>query len=59
MDGALRLMDVAPDDVDAWMAAQAAAEAKRAKANGGKPTGAVLPRRCRCPPAQCRCRPAW
>ena len=28
MDGALRLMDVAPDDLDAWLAAQAAAEAK-------------------------------
>jgi cell division protein FtsI (penicillin-binding protein 3) len=29
MDGALRLMDVAPDDLDAWLAAQAAAEAKK------------------------------
>ena len=29
MDGALRLMDVAPDDLDAWLAVQAAAEAKR------------------------------
>jgi cell division protein FtsI (penicillin-binding protein 3) len=29
MDGALRLMDVAPDDLDAWLAAQAEAEAKR------------------------------
>lgn len=43
MEGALRLMDVAPDDIDTWMAAQAEAEAKRAKANGGKPSGAVLP----------------
>ncbi|MFC3551546.1 peptidoglycan D,D-transpeptidase FtsI family protein [Lysobacter cavernae] len=43
MEGALRLMDVAPDDIDTWLAAQAAAEAKRAKANGGKPSGAVLP----------------
>jgi len=43
MDGALRLMDVAPDDIDTWLAAQAAAEAKRNKANGGKPTGPVLP----------------
>ncbi len=43
MDGALRLMDVAPDDIDTWMAAQADAEAKRARANGGKPSGAVLP----------------
>jgi cell division protein FtsI (penicillin-binding protein 3) len=29
MDGALRLMDVAPDDLDAWLAVQAEAEAKR------------------------------
>lgn len=43
MDGALRLMDVAPDDIDTWLAAQADAEAKRNKANGGKPTGPVLP----------------
>ncbi|HEY5782600.1 MAG TPA: penicillin-binding protein 2, partial [Lysobacter sp.] len=43
MDGALRLMDVAPDDIDTWLAAQAAAEVKRSKANGGKPTGPVLP----------------
>jgi cell division protein FtsI (penicillin-binding protein 3) len=28
MEGALRLMDVPPDDIDAWLAAQAAAEAK-------------------------------
>ena len=34
MEGALRLMDVPPDDIDAWLAAQAAAEAK---ARGGKP----------------------
>ncbi len=32
MDGALRLMDVAPDDLDTWLAAQAAAEAKRNRA---------------------------
>lgn len=43
MEGALRLMDVAPDDIDTWMAAQAEAEAKRARTNGGKPSGAVLP----------------
>ncbi|UHQ22586.1 penicillin-binding protein 2 [Lysobacter sp. 5GHs7-4] len=43
MDGALRLMDVAPDDIDTWLAAQSAAEAKRLKANGGKATGPVLP----------------
>jgi cell division protein FtsI (penicillin-binding protein 3) len=29
MDGALRLMDVAPDDLDAWLAVQAEAESKR------------------------------
>jgi cell division protein FtsI (penicillin-binding protein 3) len=34
MEGALRLMDVPPDDIDTWLAAQSAAEAKR---NGGKP----------------------
>ena len=34
MEGALRMMDVAPDDLDAWLAAQAAAEAKRQKASG-------------------------
>lgn len=43
MDGALRLMDVAPDDIETWLAVQAAAEAKRIKLNGGKPTGPVLP----------------
>ncbi len=34
MDGALRLMDVPPDDIDTWLAAQAEAEAKRRKASG-------------------------
>lgn len=34
MEGALRLMDVPPDDIETWLAAQSAAEAKR---NGGKP----------------------
>jgi cell division protein FtsI (penicillin-binding protein 3) len=29
MEGALRLMDVPPDDIDSWLAAQAADEAKR------------------------------
>jgi cell division protein FtsI (penicillin-binding protein 3) len=38
MEGALRLMDVAPDDIDTWLAAQASAEFKRSHANGGKPT---------------------
>ncbi len=32
MEGALRLMDVPPDDIDTWLAAQAAAEAKAAVA---------------------------
>ena len=30
MEGALRLMDVPPDDIDTWLAAQAQAEAKLA-----------------------------
>ena len=34
MEGALRLMDVPPDDIETWLAAQAAAEAKRLKASG-------------------------
>ena len=34
MEGALRLMDVPPDDMDSWLAAQAEAEAKRQKASG-------------------------
>jgi cell division protein FtsI (penicillin-binding protein 3) len=33
MEGALRLMDVAPDNLDAWLAAQATAEAKHKPAN--------------------------
>jgi cell division protein FtsI (penicillin-binding protein 3) len=31
MEGALRLMDVPPDDIDTWLAAQSAAEARRAR----------------------------
>lgn len=34
MEGALRLMDVSPDDLPAWLAAQQLAEAKRLKASG-------------------------
>lgn len=34
MDGALRLMDVPPDDIDTWLAAQAANDAKRAREQG-------------------------
>ncbi|TYT23182.1 penicillin-binding protein 2 [Luteimonas viscosa] len=33
MEGALRLMDVPPDDIETWLAAQAVEEAKRAKAH--------------------------
>jgi cell division protein FtsI (penicillin-binding protein 3) len=45
MEGALRLMDVAPDDIDTWLAAQAEAEARRRGAgNGALAAGApVLP----------------
>ncbi|MGJ4730360.1 peptidoglycan D,D-transpeptidase FtsI family protein, partial [Luteimonas sp. SDU101] len=32
MEGALRLMDVPPDDIETWLAAQSAEEAKRARA---------------------------
>jgi len=39
MEGALRLMDVPPDDIDAWLAAQSAAEAR---ARGGKPAPAIV-----------------
>jgi cell division protein FtsI (penicillin-binding protein 3) len=42
MDGALRLMDVPPDDIETWLAAQAAAEAKLARARAAT-TGAPLP----------------
>lgn len=34
MEGALRLMDVSPDNLDAWLAAQAVAETKRMRAEG-------------------------
>ena len=37
MEGALRLMDVPPDDIDTWLAAQADAEARR----GGKQVASV------------------
>jgi cell division protein FtsI (penicillin-binding protein 3) len=36
MAGALRLMDVPPDDIETWLAAQAEAQAKRARRNGGR-----------------------
>jgi cell division protein FtsI (penicillin-binding protein 3) len=49
MEGALRLMDVPPDDIDTWLAAQSAAEARRARsappqlAARATPTAAALP----------------
>ena len=45
MEGALRLMDVAPDDLPAWLAAQQAAEARRQKGDGRAvlATAAVAP----------------
>jgi len=42
MEGALRLMDVPPDDIDTWLAAQAVAEAKRARV-GGAIAASVMP----------------
>ena len=43
MEGALRLMDVPPDDIDTWLAAQAAAEAKRVRASGGGVAAVAMP----------------
>ncbi len=37
MEGALRLMDVSPDNLEGWVAAQQQAEARRTKAQGGAP----------------------
>jgi cell division protein FtsI (penicillin-binding protein 3) len=37
MEGALRLMDVPPDDIETWLAAQAAADAKRMRQAGVAP----------------------
>ncbi len=42
MEGALRLMDVAPDDLPAWLAAQQAAEARRQKSAGPAPLAALV-----------------
>lgn len=41
MDGALRLMDVPPDDIETWLAVQAAAEAKRSGAKPAARTAAI------------------
>ncbi|WP_425507901.1 peptidoglycan D,D-transpeptidase FtsI family protein [Thermomonas paludicola] len=43
MEGALRLMDVSPDDLGAWLAVQDAAEARRLKADGRAASSPVLP----------------
>jgi cell division protein FtsI (penicillin-binding protein 3) len=44
MEGALRLMDVSPDDLDAWLAVQQVAEAKRQRAEGrAAPTTPPVP----------------
>ncbi|MBJ7576038.1 penicillin-binding protein 2 [Luteimonas sp. MC1828] len=44
MDGALRLMDVPPDDIDTWLAAQAKDQAKAQAANARRPAAvATLP----------------
>ena len=43
MDGALRLMDVPPDDIETWLAAQAKAEAKQARGPGGGPPAGAPP----------------
>ena len=49
MEGALRLMDVSPDNLDAWLAAQASADAKRQRAGGSAapamPAPAAVPGR--------------
>ncbi|MGI8561352.1 MAG: peptidoglycan D,D-transpeptidase FtsI family protein [Luteimonas sp.] len=42
MDGALRLMDVPPDDIETWLAAQAAAEAKKARIEGSNPRAKAM-----------------
>ena len=51
MDGALRLMDVAPDDLDAWLAVQAEAEAKRHPPMAAARRGAGAAGRGSAPPA--------
>lgn len=40
MEGALRLMDVPPDDIETWLAAQATADAKRGRQAGVAPAAA-------------------
>ena len=43
MEGALRLMDVPPDDIETWLAAQVEAEARRAAANPKPVIAAISP----------------
>jgi cell division protein FtsI (penicillin-binding protein 3) len=43
MEGALRLMDVPPDDLDGWLAAQAQAEARRQRAGGPRAAAGAAP----------------
>ncbi len=43
MEGALRLMDVPPDDIETWLAAQAAADAKRSRQAGVVPVPQPTP----------------
>ncbi len=43
MEGALRLMDVPPDDIETWLAAQAAADAKRMRQAGVAPPSVIAP----------------
>ena len=62
MEDALRLMDVPPDDIDSWLAAQAKDEAKRAaQAPKRAPTVAALPKPLPAPlpaPIQAKAEPA-
>lgn len=43
MEGALRLMDVPPDDIDTWLAVQAASETRRARNAGNVATTRPVP----------------
>lgn len=43
MDGALRLMDVPPDDIETWLAAQAVNDARRAREQGRSSPGPATP----------------
>ncbi len=43
MEGALRLMDVPPDDIGTWLAAQSAAETKRVRPSGATQAPSTAP----------------